>query len=297
MKVTACLMTILLGWLATSAWASTFQTPMGDSEWRVDGSIFECRMTHDIPYYGAAEFYKEAGEPALFNLKPSTPRFKSGKASLRSEAPVWKPGGRNLDLGYVAVRQGKDPVTLDESRTERVLAELLSGQKVVFTRRPWYGAESSAKVALSSVNFARAYREYVGCLAELLPVNFEQIARTAIYFPSGRDELRPTELQKLENIAIYVKADPSVESFFIDGHTDGVGGRGDNLELSKKRAEMVAGVLQAKGIPSDQISVRWHGERYPVTTNRTRVGRAQNRRVTIRLEKGAPRLPDLARNQ
>lgn len=297
MSVSTWLMTILLGCLAVPAWANTFQTPMGDSEWRVEGSIFECRMTHDIPFYGSGVFYKGAGEPAVFSLKASTPRFKSGKASLHSEAPVWKPGGRNINLGYVSVQQGKDPVTLGESRAERVLAELLSGQKVVFTRKPWYGAESSSRVALSSENFARAYRQYVGCLAELLPVNFDQIARTAIYFPSGRDELRPTELRKLENIAIYVKADPSVESFYIDGHTDGVGGRGDNLELSKQRAEMVANVLRSKGIPDEQISVRWHGERYPVATNRTRVGRAQNRRVTIRLEKGAPQVPDLARNE
>lgn len=284
-------------WVCSGAgWATTFQTPMDDSEWQVDSSIFECRMTHKIPYYGSGEFYKQAGESSVFNLKPSTPRLKSGKASLRSEAPIWKPDGRNINLGFVTVSKGKTPLQLPEIRAERVLAELLSGQRVVFTRQPWYGAESSTRVALSSVNFSRAYREYLGCLAELLPVNFEQIARTAIYFPSGREELRPSELQKLENIAIYVKADPTVESFYIDGHTDGVGGRGDNLELSKKRAEMVASVLREKGIPEEQISVRWHGERYPVATNRTRVGRAQNRRVTIRLEKGAPEVPNLASN-
>lgn len=288
---------IVLNFLAVQSWAVTYQTPMDESSWMVEGSIFECRMTHDIPFYGKGVFYKEAGEPATFDLKPATARFKTGKASLVSEAPVWKPKGNNVNLGLVSVSKGKDPLTLNETRSERILAELLAGQRIVITRKPWYGAESSARVVLSSVNFTGAYRQYVECLAALLPVNFRQIERTAIYFPSGKDRLRPSELQKLEHIAVYVKADPSVQSFYIDGHTDAVGNRGENLELSKKRAEMVAAILKEKGIPSDQIQVRWHGERYPVATNRTRMGRAQNRRVTIRLEKnGAPSVPDLARN-
>ncbi|GAA5315599.1 MAG: flagellar protein MotY [Candidatus Pelagadaptatus aseana] len=283
--------------MAAHSWAATYQTPMDESSWMVEGSIFECRMTHDIPFYGKGVFYKEAGEAATFDLKPSRERFKTGKASLVSEAPVWKPRGKNVNLGLVSVKQGKDPLTLEEARTERILAELLAGQKIVITRKPWYGAEQSSRVVLSSVNFTGAYRQFMECLATLLPVNFRQIERTAIYFPSGRDSLRPSELKKLEHIAVYVKADPSVQSFFIDGHTDAVGNRGENLELSKKRAEMVATILRQKGIPPDQIQVRWHGERYPVATNRTRMGRAQNRRVTIRLQKnGGPSVPELARN-
>jgi outer membrane protein OmpA-like peptidoglycan-associated protein len=279
------------------AHGATFQTPMDDSEWAVDSSIFECKMTHAIPYYGKGVFYKEAGEPSEFNLLPSSSRLKSGKASLVSESPIWKPAGRNINLGFVNVRQGENPITLPSSKSERVLSELFAGQKVVFTRQPWYGAERSARVVLSSVNFARAYKEYQTCLTALLPVNFDQINRTAIYFPSGTENLRPSEVRKLDNIAVYVKADPSVKSFYIDGHTDAVGGRGENLELSKIRAEMIASILQDKGIPSEQISIRWHGERYPVVTNRTRVGRAQNRRVTIRLGRSdAPKLPELASN-
>jgi outer membrane protein OmpA-like peptidoglycan-associated protein len=275
----------------------TFQTPMGDSQWAVDSSVFECKMTHSIPFYGEGVFYKEAGESAVFNLKPQSSRFKSGKASMVSEAPIWKQSGRSVDLGLVNVRQGMSPVTLGESKSERLLAELLTGQKVVFTRKPWYGAESSARVVLSSVNFRGAYRQYMDCLTSLLPVNFDQINRTAIYFPSGTEVLRPSEIEKLENIAIYIKADPTVQAFLVDGHTDGVGPRGENLELSKMRAEMVASILRDKGIPTDQITMRWHGERYPVTTNRTRVGRAQNRRVTIRLERsGTPKIPALASN-
>jgi outer membrane protein OmpA-like peptidoglycan-associated protein len=59
---------------------------------------------------------------------------------------------------------------------------------------------------------------------------------------------------------------------------------------------MVSEYLSLKGVPKDKITTRWHGERYQVETNRTRKGRAKNRRVTIRLEKAdAAKVPRLAR--
>ena len=276
--------------------ARPYQANLDESAWAVDSSIFECRMIHDIPYYGQAVFEHLAGYSAKFQLRPQNPLMKSGKASLVSATPHWQPGGKSTDLGLVPVTQGKFPVTLKAKQSARMLAELYEGQDLVFTRAPWYGAEQSAKVVLSPVNFQAPYLEYKACLAKLLPVNFEQVRRTAIYFPSGNERLLPSELKKLDNIAIYIKADESVKSYFVDGHTDSLGSRGDNLELSQKRAEMVVEMLVDRGIPADRITARWHGERYPVASNRSRKGRAQNRRVTIRLEKeNMPDLPPLAR--
>tara|TARA_B100000446_G_scaffold61006_2_gene57444 strand:+ start:23410 stop:24354 length:945 start_codon:yes stop_codon:yes gene_type:complete len=294
-KVFLCSLLYLFLSLSVPLAAKPYQADLGDSSWAVDSSIFECRMVHDIPFYGRAVFEHLAGYDAKFQLRPQSPLMKSGKASLVSASPHWKPAGKSTDLGLVPVTQGKFPVTLKEQKAARMLSELFAGQDLVFTRAPWYGAERSAKVVLSPVNFRAAYGQYQACLTDLLPVNFDQIRRTAIYFPSGHDRLLPSELKKLDDIALYVKADDSVQSFFVDGHTDSMGGRGDNLELSQQRAEMVVKMLVERGIPEDKIASRWHGERYPVTSNRTRKGRAQNRRVTIRLEKSSsPSLPPIA---
>ncbi len=291
----AALLVLGLVW-SGSLQARPFQASLDDSAWLVDSSIFECRMVHDIPYYGRAVFEHLAGYEATFQLRPQSPLMKSGKASLVSAAPHWKPAGKDINLGLVPVSQGRFPITLKAKQSARMLSELFGGQDLVFTRAPWYGAEQSAKVVLSPVNFQASYLEYQACLATLLPVNFEQIRRTAIYFPSSHDRLLPSELKKLDDIALYVKADDSVQSFYVDGHTDSLGPRGDNLELSQKRAEMVVQFLVDRGIASDKITSRWHGERYPVASNRSRKGRAQNRRVTIRLEKsGAPMIPPLAK--
>ncbi len=213
-------------------------------------------------------------------------RFKVGQAALVARTPVWAEVPARVELAAVEVAQDVLAIQLPTSTTERMLAELARGFELVFSRDPWYGAEDPAQVAISTVGFRAAYDIYLDCLAGLLPANFDQVKRTAVYFGSTQfEDLAPSELRKLDNLATYVKADPSVKEFYIDGHTDSVGGREDNVALSQKRAEEVAEYLVGKGVPKEAIVSRWHGERYPVASNETVAGRATNRRVTIRLEK------------
>lgn len=273
--------------------AAKFEANILDSEWLVDTSVFECNLVQTIPYFGDAVFIQRAGESQQFMLTSNEPRMKSGQAALTSTKPEWKKQGRDKNLGYVPVKQGIRPINVGAQMSQRVLAELHQGMEVTFTRRPWYGAEKSIKVSMNSVNFRSAYQKFLNCQGGLLPANFEQIERSSIFFGSGKEALLPSEVRKLDNIGIYFKADPGVTAFYVDGHTDSVGVRQENFELSRERAEMVVDFLIARGIPSEAIVTRWHGERYPVTNNRTRKGRAQNRRVTIRLVKGEePQRPE-----
>ncbi|WP_460226477.1 flagellar protein MotY [Aurantivibrio infirmus] len=266
--------------------ATKFEANILESEWLVDTSVFECHLVQGIPYFGDAVFIQRAGESQQFILTSDEPRLKTGQAALTSTKPNWKKHGRDKNLGYVSVKQGIQPINLGPQMSQRVLSELHQGMEVTFTRRPWYGAEKSINVSMTSVNFRPAYQKFLSCQAGLLPANFEQIERSSIYFGSSKEALLPSEVRKLDNIGIYVKADPSVTAFYVDGHTDSVGARQENFELSRERAEMVVDFLIARGIPSEAIVTRWHGERYPVASNQTRKGRAQNRRVTIRLVKG-----------
>ena len=286
-------------WLSIMAWcwlvlgaytaqAHTYKTPLSDIQWEVKGSAFNCTLSHNIPYYGDAVFYRRAGEKLHFYLDPKTARLETGKTLLQAKSPEWKRLNYTVDLGSYPVKRGERPVTLNAHRTERVLAELQQGMDVYFTRWPWYGGLDSAKVWLSTVHFRKAYRDYQDCLVGLLPVNYDQIKRTAMEFRAGQDGLTADEKRTLSNIAIYIKADPSVEYFFVDGHTDSRGDRKDNLELSRKRAEEVTQYLVAEGVPAEKITTRWHGERYPVASNQSAKGRKKNRRVTVRLERDLP---------
>ena len=72
---------------------------------------------------------------------------------------------------------------------------------------------------------------------------------------------------------------------YIDvyGHTDSVGSDAYNQTLSEQRAASVANYLAGQGVNRARIATRGFGETQPVASNDTEVGRAQNRRVNIRV--------------
>ena len=289
-KAVAVVCTSLVAMLfATShAYARVYSNGINPSSWTTDRSVFECRMTHEIPFFGDAIFRKRAGERSVFFLRGQTDRFAAGEAMLESKSPSWRHDLSSVELGFVPVKQGTRPLWMNNKNAELLMGELSLGRDIQFTRKAWYAADhnDSASIAISTIGFQQAYKGYLGCLSALLPANFDQLKRSSVMF-SGKDPIEPDSrsLNTLEHILLFVEQDPSVNKFYIDGHTSSPGAREDNLELSKLRAEFVAEFLRNGGIPEEQLVVRWHGERYPVASNSNASGRAKNQRVTVRLER------------
>jgi len=73
--------------------------------------------------------------------------------------------------------------------------------------------------------------------------------------------------------------------FLVEGHTDSQGSAKSNQRLSEKRANAVMNYLSTNGIAADRLSAVGFGEEYPIADNKTRAGRAENRRVQISLRK------------
>jgi OOP family OmpA-OmpF porin len=69
----------------------------------------------------------------------------------------------------------------------------------------------------------------------------------------------------------------------IVGHTDSRGSKRYNQGLSERRAQSVADYLAAQGLTTNNIQVSGRGESEPVASNKSRAGRAQNRRVNIQV--------------
>ena len=67
----------------------------------------------------------------------------------------------------------------------------------------------------------------------------------------------------------------------IDGHTDSSGGAAHNLKLSADRAESVKAYLVSKGIDAGRMSTKGYGETQPIADNKTKEGKAKNRRVDL----------------
>ena len=103
-------------------------------------------------------------------------------------------------------------------------------------------------------------------------------------FKFGKTDLPDEAKARLDEMITQIKADPKGAYFEIEGHTDDVGAKEVNQRLGLERAEAVKIYLYEKHqIPLHKMSVLSYGEDKPVTPNKTKAGRAQNRRVVIKV--------------
>jgi outer membrane protein OmpA-like peptidoglycan-associated protein len=282
---------LTLGMLpVTGAYASgsvsSYYADIDTAIWQVESSIFECRLLQQIPELGQAVFYHQAGEPLSFYLQANDNPMQAGRALLTSMPPEWRKDLPVRDLGYVDVATTNRPVNLDAPRSRLMLAELGRGMVPTLMRRAWYSEDESVHVGISPVNFGEAYQQYNECAGQLLPVNFGQIERSTVFWRSGQRELDDAIRAQLDDIVTYVKADPRVYQFEINGFTDGSGNPRDNLEFSRLRAFAVHEYLVSQGIDESMLATRFFGstpEFRIIADERTAADRDRNRRVTIRL--------------
>jgi len=88
---------------------------------------------------------------------------------------------------------------------------------------------------------------------------------------------------KVKEFAEFLKQAPIYEVTII-GHTDSKGPESYNMKLSIKRAEAVRDLLIKEGIDPKILKIKGMGESQPIATNKTREGRAKNRRIEAHLE-------------
>ena len=278
--------------LSMPALAITFQTRLENVQWTVAGDQFECRLSQAITDFGTGEFVRRAGEQATFRVSSAEHWQGSGSATLLAAAAPWQPGRGDINLGAIQGSAGA-PLNSSQLQAGRLLTGLLEGRSPLVRERTRQGGDP-LEVRLLPVKFSSAYHDYLACTAKLLPVNFEQIKEAQLGFPNGT-ELDSLAQAKLDIILQFLKADPSVNRINLDGHSDNSGNRLTNRDLSRRRAIAVMDYLMANGVPEAQITIRFHGERYPLVTNKTEANRAKNRRVTLHLEREAvPQTPPQA---
>lgn len=104
-------------------------------------------------------------------------------------------------------------------------------------------------------------------------------------FKFGSAELPEAAQAQIDQLIEKLKSDPNKGGFIeIEGHTDNVGDEGINEKLGLDRAEAVQRYLyEQHQVPLHKMSVISYGEEKPEVPNTTRDGRAQNRRVVIRV--------------
>lgn len=103
-----------------------------------------------------------------------------------------------------------------------------------------------------------------------------------LLFDTGKATLKPASTEEVNNMAQILKAFPQV-AIKIGGYTDNTGNAGPNKALSQARANTVMAALVQLGIDKSRLDAEGYGDQHPVAPNTTAEGRAQNRRIAVRV--------------
>jgi len=103
-------------------------------------------------------------------------------------------------------------------------------------------------------------------------------------FDHDKSNLKPAGMKALDDLAASLSQYQRVDHIVVTGFTDSQGSEQYNQGLSERRANAVKAYLVSKGVPDALIETRGMGEMHPVADNKTKEGRAKNRRVEIDIQ-------------
>lgn len=293
------------------AFASIYRVEMDDIDWQLhEDKYFRCSLHQQVPLFGSVTVSAKAGRQLFLQLQTSL------FSALPTSVQLWL---QPLDWQHFADQQAvnstgqKVPIQsyhLSDSASwsgldlqlavpVRQLLSLLDSNRLLqakIWRKTANAGDRLVEVNVPTVGMLPAMNKMSGCIANLLPRNFQQLQQYNLHYALGRFELNDDQRQWLVDTARYVAVDDSIIEITIDGNSDNTpfhGGdetidRLQNLELSKQRAEVVRShlerYLKEAGVSRTvKLVTRYHGERYPVASNATAAGRYQNRRVEVTL--------------
>ena len=151
-------------------------------------------------------------------------------------------------------------------------------------------AQTSADNAKTSATAAQARAEAAGVRAEEVEKRSNRLLYEVVLsedqgsFKFGQSALPEEAKSRIDQLISQLKADPRGAYVEIEGHTDNTGDKITNERLGLQRAETVKRYLyETHQVPLHKINVISYGEEKPVAPNKDRAGRAQNRRVVIKI--------------
>jgi OOP family OmpA-OmpF porin len=114
------------------------------------------------------------------------------------------------------------------------------------------------------------------------PTATKVVLNADTFFDFDKSTIKPEGRKVLDQVA--QKADSiNLETVIATGYTDSIGTEAYNMKLSQRRANAVKNYLISKGVDADHIYAEGKGESNPIASNKTRDGRAHNRRVEIEI--------------
>jgi outer membrane protein OmpA-like peptidoglycan-associated protein len=151
-------------------------------------------------------------------------------------------------------------------------------------------AEAAAQSARAANDSAAAAKAFAGERFDVLDKASKKLVYEVVLsedqgnFKFGATELPDEAKARIDAMVQQLKTDPKAIYLEIEGHTDNVGDPKTNERIGLERAEAVKRYLYDQyQIPLHKMNVISYGEAKPAAPNNTRDGRAQNRRVVIKV--------------
>ena len=118
---------------------------------------------------------------------------------------------------------------------------------------------------------------------KLLPMDpGSKVVLNNVFFDTGKSDLRAESYGELDRLAQIFKLYPNIV-IEVSGHTDNLGNRQYNIQLSQKRAEAVREYIISQGVEPERIVAKGYGPDVPRDSNATEEGRQNNRRVEAKI--------------
>lgn len=108
------------------------------------------------------------------------------------------------------------------------------------------------------------------------------ISLDRVYFEKGKSVLTKESQDQISNLALILKAYPKA-TVKLGGYTDNTGSEAINVKVSAERAAVAMKALVKEGIDAKRLKSEGYGPAHPIATNDTPEGKAQNRRVDLRI--------------
>lgn len=258
-----------------------------NSQWQLtENNRLQCQLEHPIPNYGTAIFSSAASKLNNLAFELDLKRLPANyeMAQVESVPPSWRPGEGSSKVADLQWRKQFNG-DLDEKSAWVMLTELEKGYIPTFYYADWYNRTDRVAVGLAAVNFRPAYYEFLDCLDTLLPYSFKDISYVVLNFKNNSAELDKASQKKLAQIEEYLKHDTEIEAIDVKAYSSSWGGRYTNLKVSEKRAKQVKDFFVKFGIDESKIATEGFGEKRHIASNETILGRSENRRVVIEMQK------------
>lgn len=191
---------------------------------------------------------------------------------------------KNVEETQQRTKENEQKITQVDAKANQVGIWAKDAQSAANT------AQSSATAAGAKADAADAKADAAAAKAEAI----DQLSKRLLYevvvsenqgsFKFGSADLPEAAKARIDQLIEQLKADPRGSYIEIEGHTDDVGTKEVNERIGLERAEAVKRYLyETHQVPLHKINVISYGEDKPMVPNKTKEGRAQNRRVVVKV--------------